>query len=68
MPSGPIELHEKWGDPSRALECLALNFRDDKGVIRPRCDSYTMTDDEASAVNYLCMEWDFGYEPAKEDV
>ena len=61
MPSGPIELHEKWQCPSIALEHLALNFIDDRGVIRPRVSGYQMTQEEESAVEYLCFEWDFGY-------
>lgn len=62
MPQGPIELHEKWGDPSKALEALTANFIDDRGVIRPR-NGKLPNEEECSAIDYLCMEWDFGYEP-----
>ena len=66
MPQGPVELHEKWGEPCKALEALNANFWDDAGVIRPRRGD-TPTEEEWSAIDYLCMEWDFGYDPKPKE-
>lgn len=62
MPQGPIELHDKWGGPVQALQHLEANFIDDRGVISPRNDREP-TEEDFSAIDYLCMEWDFGYDP-----
>lgn len=62
MPSGPIELHEKWEHDGNAWDALKTRFIDDRGIIRPK-DGVVPTEEEWSAINYLCFEWDYGYEP-----
>lgn len=61
MPQGPADLHHKWGDCSNALAQLGDRFTNTAGVIRPK-DGTIPTDEDLSAINYLFLEWDFGYE------
>jgi len=42
---------------------LRENFRDDRGCIKPKNKGYEPDRDEIDAINYLCAEWDYGYEP-----
>lgn len=62
MPQGPVELHEKWGSDAAALDYLRANFVNDRGLIRPRHGNKP-TDEEWSAIQYLCYEWDYGWLP-----
>lgn len=62
MPSGPDHLHEKWGDDGAAWKYLqSLGWTHTKGVIQPK-PGHEMTDEERDAIEYLCLEWDWGYE------
>lgn len=61
MPSGPAELHKKWGDDGAAWAYLAeRGFKHDRGIIA-KVDRPLM-DDEQSAIDYLFMEWDWAYQ------
>ena len=63
MPQGPAELHTKWQDCSLALQYLThRGYTCDKGgVIHPPV-AHVPTIEENSAIDYLFLEWDFGYE------
>jgi len=66
MPQGPRELHEKWQDDGNALTHLLdrRGFRCRWGIIlQPQ--GHTNSDEDESAIAYLCMEWDYGYQPAR---
>ena len=66
MPSAPVELQERW-QHSRYMDQLAWNqlagryhiARD--GSIR-HCLGTAVTADDESALLYLTLEWDFGYD------
>lgn len=62
MPSGPIELHEKWKSDENAISFLLS-----EGFILtrrwewvPPIDEQSITDEQRSAIKYLIYEWDFG--------
>jgi hypothetical protein len=64
MPQGPYELHEKWQDSGNALYHLDAHFNVNRGgVIRKKDAAYEPTAEDLSAIDYLCLEWDYGYEP-----
>lgn len=70
MPSGPPELHEKWrkyGPHEDSGDSNAIKFLKDRGWQLGRDwfwtqphQSHVTTEDEASAIDYLVLEWDFG--------
>lgn len=73
MPQGPAELHEYWesksdkGGDDAAMTHLLDNrgFRCRNGIIlQPK--GHVNSEEDNSAIDYLCMEWDYGYEPYKE--
>jgi len=64
MPQAPYELQKRWTDDSAALSHLAPNFTWRGGMIRPR-DGYTPTQEDYSAIDYLILEWDYGFERGK---
>jgi hypothetical protein len=54
----------KWsGDDSDALIHLDPNFTDTAGLLRPKT-GYTPTPKDFAAIDYLCNEWDYAYEPS----
>lgn len=62
MPSGPPELHAKWKSENAACEYLLDNGYKLTGAftwLKPRHD-HIPTDEELEAINYLCLEWDYG--------
>ena len=63
MPSGPPELHARFGNDSTALELLEkAGYTHDKSfTIRPPA-GHKPTKDEMDAINYLVLEWDWGYD------
>lgn len=65
MPSGPTHLHARFGSDAKAIELLeAAGYRMDAGfVFHPPCEKHGMSADEMDAVDYLCLEWDYGYSP-----
>jgi hypothetical protein len=65
MPSGPAHWHEHWGDCSVALRYLERRgFKDDRGCIRdPDVEGFEPDNLDFAAIDYLCQEWDFGYQP-----
>src|SRR5574343_813432 len=55
----------KFEDDSEALDCLSSDrFFFDGGVIRCRV-GIDETDDERSAISYLCAEWDYAFDPER---
>lgn len=72
MPSGPPELHEKWcnkgpfrgfGDSNAVRFLMERGIHSDRGVYRlPK--TKRLTEEEGSALDYLCMEWDYAVERA----
>jgi hypothetical protein len=38
------------------------NFYDDRGIIRPKIAGTEPTEKQGHAIDYLCLEWDYGYE------
>lgn len=61
MPSGPPELHEKWGD-----DLTAMDFLKKRGLRLLRSYQWvlpegreTPDEEELSAISYLFLEWDF---------
>lgn len=66
MPQAPEELCARWGiGDEEALEQLSTNFIVDRGgFIHPRT-SYTPTPDDYSAIDFLCQEYDYGYDPGE---
>jgi hypothetical protein len=68
MPSGPPELHEKWGDDGAALRYLDQHgIKSDRGGMLHGPTDRELTEEENSAVTYLVLEWDYGYTPRYED-
>lgn len=63
MPQAPKELRERWCCELCALRHLRQNFTWPQGIISPN-NGYTPTTDDLSAIDYLVLEWDYGYEPA----
>lgn len=74
MPQATDELRKRWGGrqgvgEDRAEEhLLSLGFTIDKGVIRaPKNwdwkDPKVVSADTWGAVEFLCDEWDYAYEP-----
>lgn len=70
MPSGPPELHEKWcafGPHEDNGDLNAQTYLKSKGYrltrqwfwVKPNTE-HIPTEEEYSAINYLCWEWDFG--------
>lgn len=60
MPSGPPELHERWQSDTNAMQ-----FLEQRGFVLKRDWTWIaphepVTADEASALTYLILEWDFG--------
>lgn len=62
MPQAPEYLRAMFEDDSDAWRHLS-NFYDDRGLIRPKIAGTTPTDKQAHAIDYLILEWDYGYEP-----
>lgn len=62
MPQAPSHLRVMFEDDSAAWAVLAENFRDDRGMIRPKVKGYRATAQEDCAIDYLWLEWDYGYE------
>ena len=60
MPQASDELREKWKHPADALAQLNTNFTDTKGLLKCKV-GYKPTEEDYSAIDYLCYEWDFAY-------
>jgi hypothetical protein len=70
MPSGPPELHAKWCalDPHGNGDIAAITYLQQHGWrynsrwewIPPACRRRRCPDEEAEAISYLIMEWDWG--------
>lgn len=63
MPQAPSYLQAMFEDDSAAFAVLANNFNDTGGLLRPK-PGYTPTSSDYHAIDYLCLEWDYGYEEA----
>lgn len=70
MPQATDELRAKFpGWDQEAQEVLGTNFTlhyPSVGIIRKRDPKYKPTEREWDAVDYLIQEWDYAYEPPKE--
>jgi hypothetical protein len=63
MPQATDDLRAKFpGWDAEALEVLAENFTDTRGVFRKKNPAYQPTEREWEAINYMFQEWDYGYE------
>lgn len=63
MPQATPELRAKFpGHDSEAMEVLAKNFTQSKGVYRKKDPNYKPNLREWDAVDYMIQEWDYGYE------
>jgi len=63
MPQAPSYLQAMFEDDRAAWEALKDNFTDTRGVIMPK-PGHLPVWHELLAVDYLVLEWDYGYEPA----
>lgn len=61
MPTAPEPLRSEWTHED-ALECIRPNFYVSAGVIMPRASTYSPDEREGRAIDYLFLEWDYGYE------
>ena len=61
MPQAPEYLRAMFSDDADAWGHLS-NFYDDRGMIRPKITGALPTEKQAYAIDYLCLEWDYGYE------
>jgi hypothetical protein len=63
MPQGPAHLHEKFKDDAGAWKILQqVGYTDDRGMIIPPDDEYRPTEEEKEAIDYLVLEWDYGWD------
>lgn len=67
MPSGPPELHEYWcARDERGGDIAAQHHLQSRGFTLTKTWSWRppwghqFSDEDNSAINYLCWEWDFG--------
>lgn len=65
MPSAPTWLCDLFpGDDEEALKVLERNFVVPRGfIIHPKVAGYKPTQRENEAIDYMFMEWDYGYTP-----
>jgi hypothetical protein len=68
MPQATPELCAKFpGHDAEAFEVIKANFTTSRGgVIYPKVVGYKMTEREGDAIDYLCDEWDYGFNPCLE--
>jgi hypothetical protein len=66
MPQATRELQEKW-DHDKQMDAKAYDHLRSKDfqlstgmIIAP--PGYTPTDEDYSAIDYLCQEWDYGWD------
>lgn len=62
MPQAPQYLRDMFDDDADAWSVLRGKFTAPRGVISPN-PGHTPSEWEIAAVDYLCLEWDYGYEP-----
>lgn len=65
MPQAHQYLRDKFEDDSTAWEILDGNFSDCAGLIYPKVAGYMPTNEENDALDYLFLEWDYGYSPVE---
>lgn len=63
MPQAPAMLSNMFEDDAHAWDFLCADYTDDRGVIRPKVSAHTPSRDQLHAIDYLCLEWDYCYEP-----
>jgi hypothetical protein len=61
MPQAPQHLRALFCCDRDAWDALKGNFTDTRGLIQPK-PGHTPTEYELLAVDYMCLEWDYGYE------
>ena len=63
MPQAPEYLREEFDDDQAAWKVLNEHYREAKGgLIVPRVAGYKATEQENRALDYLWLEWDYGFE------
>lgn len=62
MPQAPDDLRELFGDDCDARSELTEHYTIDRFVIRPKQKTRAITDRESAAIDYLVLEWDYGFE------
>ena len=62
MPQAPQSLRDEFEDDTNACLALKDNFNERHGVFRKKDPSYAPTGREMNALNYMILEWDYGYE------
>lgn len=72
MPQATEALRTRWDhynklDRKAIAHLRQVNFTWLKGIIRPP-EGYQPTSDDYSAIDYLCQEWDYGYDPSPASV
>lgn len=66
MPQAPSYLQSMFEDDAAAWRYLP-NFYDDRGMIRPKIAGTTPVAKQVHAIDYLCLEWDYGYEEPRRE-
>lgn len=62
MPQAPANLRDQWADDFAAHDHLRGKIVVTRaGIIHPR-EGVTLSELDHSAVDYLCLEWDYGYD------
>lgn len=64
MPQAPQYLRDLFDDDREAWDVLKGKFKAPRGVISPN-PGHVPTVPELLAVDYLCLEWDYAYEPSR---
>lgn len=70
MPSAPPEMQERWETDSKALDFLkshGYSYNKDYSWNLPN-PNHKMTDQEADAISYLILEWDWAPVAVKSEL
>lgn len=59
MPQAPAHLSHL--NEVKCHDILAANFREICGVYYPKVEGYKETKEEGDALDYMVLEWDYGY-------
>lgn len=62
MPQAPGYLQAEFHDDAAALVVISSDFKVSRGgMIYPAVEGYKPTERQYRAIDYLIMEWDYGY-------
>lgn len=68
MPQAPDYLRKQFADDGEALDAIRVGYYVDKGfIIRPRYKGYEPSERENNALDYLWLEWDYGFGEYKNE-